>query len=83
MILFLAAEIDRTISRELAFGKLCTGFAAFALLTACVGLCRTVSYSVARRVGEIGIRMAQGGFHPLCDTKSVRHGRFSSPCKGP
>jgi predicted permease len=55
-----AAEIDRTISRELTFAKLCTGFALLALLTACVGLYGTMSYSVARQVGEIGIRMALG-----------------------
>jgi macrolide transport system ATP-binding/permease protein len=55
-----AAEIDRTISRELTFAKLCTGFAILALLMACVGLYGTMSYNVAREVGEIGIRMALG-----------------------
>jgi predicted permease len=55
-----AAEIDRTISRELTFAKLCTGFAILALLTACVGLYGTMSYTVSRQVGEIGIRMALG-----------------------
>jgi ABC-type antimicrobial peptide transport system permease subunit len=55
-----AAEIDRTISRELTFAKLCSGFAVLALLIACVGLYGTMSYSVAREVGEIGIRMALG-----------------------
>src|SRR5205807_104385 len=55
-----AAEIDRTISREVTFAKLCTGFAILALLTACVGLYGTMSYTVARQVGEIGIRMALG-----------------------
>jgi predicted permease len=59
-VLTQAAEIDRTISRELTFAKLCTGFAVLALLTACVGLYGTMSYSVARQVGEIGIRMALG-----------------------
>jgi predicted permease len=55
-----AAEIDRTISREVVFAKLCTGFAVLALLMACVGLYGTMSYNVARQAGEIGIRMALG-----------------------
>jgi predicted permease len=55
-----AAEIDRTISQELTFAKLCTGFAVLALLMACVGLYGTMSYIVARQAGEIGIRMALG-----------------------
>jgi macrolide transport system ATP-binding/permease protein len=55
-----AAEIDRTINREITFAKLCTGFAILALLTACVGLYGTMSYSVTRQFGEIGIRMALG-----------------------
>jgi predicted permease len=55
-----AAEIDRTINREITFAKLCTGFAILALLTACVGLYGTMSYSVTRQFSEIGIRMALG-----------------------
>jgi len=55
-----ATEIDRTISQEVTFAKLCTGFAVLALLIACVGLYGTMSYNVARQVGEIGIRMALG-----------------------
>ena len=55
-----AAEIDRTISREITFSKLCTVFAVLALLIACVGLYGTMSYSVTRQVGEIGTRMALG-----------------------
>jgi len=54
------AEIDRTIGQEAMFAKLCTGFAVLALLIACVGLYGTMSYSVERQVGEIGIRMALG-----------------------
>jgi predicted lysophospholipase L1 biosynthesis ABC-type transport system permease subunit len=55
-----AAEIDQTINQEIVFAKLCTGFATLALIIACVGLYGTVSYNVARRTGEIGIRMALG-----------------------
>ncbi|MBE0660811.1 MAG: ABC transporter permease [Bryobacteraceae bacterium] len=55
-----AAEIDRTINREIMFARLCTGFAALALLMACVGLYGTMSYSVERQFGEMGIRMALG-----------------------
>jgi len=55
-----SADIDRTISQEITFAALCSGFATLALLIACVGLYGTVSYSVARRTSEIGIRMALG-----------------------
>jgi predicted permease len=55
-----AAEIDRTISREVLFARLCTAFAILALLTACVGLYGTMSYTVARQFSEMGIRMALG-----------------------
>jgi len=54
------AEIDRMIGREVTFAKLCTGFAVLALLIACVGLYGTMSYNIARRTGELGIRMALG-----------------------
>jgi macrolide transport system ATP-binding/permease protein len=55
-----AAHIDQTINQEIVFARLCTGFAILALVIACVGLYGTVSYNVARRTGEIGIRMALG-----------------------
>jgi len=54
------AEIDRTINQEIVFAELCTGFAMLALVIACVGLYGTVSYNVAGRTSEIGIRMALG-----------------------
>jgi ABC-type antimicrobial peptide transport system permease subunit len=55
-----AADIDQTINQEIVFAKLCTGFAILGLTIACVGLYGTVAYNVARRTGEIGIRMALG-----------------------
>jgi ABC-type antimicrobial peptide transport system permease subunit len=75
-----AAEIDRTINRELTFAKLCTGFAILALLTACVGLYGTMSYNVARQVGEIGIRMALGAQRGAvaCDQRAGSVDRFAA-----
>jgi len=55
-----AAEIDRSINEETTLARLCTVFALLALTIACVGLYGTVAYNVARRTGEIGIRMALG-----------------------
>jgi predicted permease len=52
--------IDATINQEIVFARLCSLFALLALGIACVGLYGAMSYNVARRRGEIGIRMALG-----------------------
>ncbi len=54
------ADIDKTINQEITFARLCSGFAILATVIACVGLYGAVSYTVVRRSGEIGIRMALG-----------------------
>jgi predicted permease len=55
-----AAQIQREMVPETLFASLCTAFAMLSLAIACVGLYGTTSYAVARRIGEIGIRMALG-----------------------
>lgn len=55
-----AANTDSTINREILFARLSNAFALLTLVIACVGLYGTVSFRMARRTAEIGIRMALG-----------------------
>jgi macrolide transport system ATP-binding/permease protein len=59
-----AQRIEQTISQERTFAFLGSCFAALAMLIAGVGLYGAMAYTVARRTGEIGIRMALGAQRP-------------------
>jgi predicted permease len=51
---------DNSISQETMFATLCGALAGLAVLLSWIGLYGLMAYNVARRTGEIGIRMALG-----------------------
>ena len=56
----LSAQVEASLTRERLLATLSAFFGGLALLLAAIGLYGTISYTVARRKTEIGIRVALG-----------------------
>ena len=58
--MFLKEQIHNQLTQERILALLSSFFGALALLLACIGLYGALSYALARRTNEIGIRLALG-----------------------
>jgi predicted permease len=56
----LGSMVDETITNERTIARLSIVFGLLALVLAAIGLYGVISYTIARRINEIGIRMALG-----------------------
>jgi predicted permease len=56
----LEQRLNRGLTNDRLIANLTSAFGIVALLLACLGLYGTISYGVARRISELGLRMALG-----------------------
>jgi predicted permease len=69
-------HIDQLLSQERIMARLSSFFGLLALVLACIGLYGLLSYEVARRTREIGVRMALGAQRREVMRLVVRRGIF-------
>ena len=56
----LDQRVNRGLTNDRLIARLTSAFGIVALMLACLGLYGTISYGVARRISELGLRMALG-----------------------
>ncbi|HTQ52860.1 MAG TPA: ABC transporter permease [Bryobacteraceae bacterium] len=71
-MLTMDEQLARNFNQDRLIARLTGIFGGLALMLACVGLYGITAYAVARRTGEIGIRMALGADRPNIVTLILR-----------
>ncbi len=62
----LEEQVDDSIATQSLIARLSSFFGILAVFLACIGIYGLLSYSVARRTSELGIRLALGAQSPCC-----------------